>query len=81
MTSDELLVIWATRPSSHKPRVLVTARDYAYEGRLVSVFDKVRGAIRAAVEDDYGRLFFHNAEQLTDISVVTGRLTPDSSTD
>ena len=45
--------------------VTVTAGDYAYHGWLVDVFKKRRGAVRCNVEDENGRLFIHNAGQIT----------------
>ena len=44
--------------------VVVTGRDYRYEGRLAGVAWKVSGVMRYVVEDDHGRLFIHNADQL-----------------
>ncbi len=44
--------------------VTVTASDYAYDGFVVSKFDKLSGQTRYVVEDDRGRLFIHNAKQL-----------------
>jgi hypothetical protein len=45
-------------------KVHVTANDYSYDGWLVSIFRKRRGHVRYVVEDEHGRLFFHNAKQL-----------------
>jgi hypothetical protein len=45
--------------------VLVTAKDYTYDGWLVSVFEKTSGQWRCVVEDDCGRLFIHNVSQLS----------------
>jgi hypothetical protein len=47
-------------------KVHVTASDYAYDGWLVAVFLKRRGERRCVVEDSNGRLFIHNASQLTE---------------
>lgn len=46
------------------PRVRVWGSDYMYEGDIVAVFTKKRGDVRVVVEDDNGRLFIHNCEQL-----------------
>lgn len=46
------------------PLVYVYGSDYTYIGRVVSVFYKQSGALRCVVEDDNGRLFIHNAQQL-----------------
>lgn len=48
----------------HRPRVIVKANDYSYEGWIVSTFQKQSAALRCVVEDDNGRLFIHNAGQL-----------------
>lgn len=45
--------------------VRVTGNDYAYDGWVVGVVTKMRsGALRYVVEDEHGRLFIHNAQQL-----------------
>lgn len=62
MTDEELLKADATPQWC---RVLVKASDYSYEGWLVAVFNKRRHQLRCVVEDDNGRLFIHNAGQLT----------------
>lgn len=62
MTDEELLKIAA---APQWQRVIVKASDYSYEGWLVSVFNKRRHQVRCVVEDDNGRLFIHNAAQLT----------------
>jgi hypothetical protein len=59
MTDLELLGIPLCSP------VLVTATDYQYEGWLNAVFSKRSGKIRCVVEDERGRLFVHNAGQLS----------------
>ena len=60
MTDQELLNIVTAQ------RVVVKATDYSYEGWVVTVFPKRRRhQIRCVVEDDNGRLFIHNASQLT----------------
>jgi len=45
--------------------VIVTGGDYTYRGWIVGAAVKRSGAIRSVVEDDNGRLFIHNAKQLT----------------
>jgi len=46
-------------------RVRVTGGDYVYEGWVVASGHKVKsGKLRVVVEDDTGRWFVHNAEQL-----------------
>lgn len=47
--------------------VRVTANDYAYDGWLLSVYQKRSGAWRCVVEDVNGRLFIHNAGQLAKV--------------
>lgn len=57
----------AARPiPAHFPiEVHVTANDYSYDGWIVSRFPKRKsGQIRYVVEDDKGRLFIHNEQQL-----------------
>lgn len=61
MTREKLLNL------KHGCAVIVTAKDYAYEGAIVSVFPKRKGAVRCVVEDDNGRLFIHNAEQIEQV--------------
>lgn len=61
MTDAEMSKLWN---SNHKPPVRVTANDYAYDGWLVTVFQKRSGQWRCAVEDSNGRLFIHNSAQL-----------------
>lgn len=51
----------------NKAPVLVKGGDYTYDGRVVSVFYKMRGEARCVVEDSFGRLFIHNAGQLEGI--------------
>lgn len=52
------------------PRVRVTAKDYTYEGWLVSTFNKVdeigntTQEIRCVVQDANRRLFIHSPAQL-----------------
>jgi len=47
------------------PRIEVHGGDYVYQGHIVSVFKKRRrGMVRVVVEDDNGRLFIHNKDQL-----------------
>lgn len=50
---------------SDPPFVRVQAGDYTYTGWLVSVFRKRSGAVRVNVEDANGRLFVHNAAQIS----------------
>lgn len=45
-------------------RVRVKANDYSYDGWLMAIFLKRSGATRLVVEDDNGRLFIHNLEQI-----------------
>lgn len=45
--------------------VKVTANDYSYDGFLVFGGRKLSLKVRAVVEDVEGRLFIHNASQLT----------------
>lgn len=59
MTADEALNLPST------PLVEVHGNDYSYKGVVVSVFDKISGAIRVVVEDDNGRLFIHNPQQIS----------------
>lgn len=61
MTDAELSKLWN---GNHEPPVRVTANDYAYDGWLVSLFQKRSGQWRGIVEDADGRLFIHNAGQL-----------------
>jgi hypothetical protein len=44
--------------------VTVTSRDYSYTGRLAGIAWKASGALRYIVEDEHGRLFIHNSEQI-----------------
>lgn len=44
--------------------VKVTANDYSYYGWVNGLVRKRSGAVRAVVEDDNGRLFIHNVNQL-----------------
>lgn len=63
MTDEDIFAIEA-EPQFR--RVLVKASDYHYEGWLVTVFNKrSKSQVRCVVEDDNGRLFIHNAGQLT----------------
>lgn len=64
MSDDEML---ALESQPQWQRVRVTASDYGYEGWLVTVFRKRRTQTqyRCVVEDDNGRLFIHNAGQLS----------------
>lgn len=62
MTDDEM---YALDADPQWRRVRVQASDYAYEGWLVSVFAKRNRKPRCVVEDSCGRLFIHNASQLT----------------
>jgi hypothetical protein len=65
MTDEELLAADANPQWVH---VRVKATDYEYEGWLVTAFGKRRPTqVRCVVEDDNGRLFIHNASQLTAI--------------
>jgi hypothetical protein len=65
MTEDELLAVFSWDDGPDEVRVKVTASDYAYEGWLTTLVRKRSGAWRCVVEDDCGRLFIHNAGQLT----------------
>lgn len=65
MTDEELFSIDA---QPQWQRVRVKASDYQYDGWIVTVFNKRRiQNVRCVVEDDNGRLFIHNAGQLTAI--------------
>lgn len=46
--------------------VTVRGGDYSYEGEVVAVFRKRRGnhEVRLVVEDENGRLFIHNSNQV-----------------
>jgi hypothetical protein len=45
--------------------VTVIASDYRYDGWLIMLGYKRRSrALRCAVEDEYGRIFIHNASQI-----------------
>jgi len=59
MTDQELWSLSSCTP------ILVVAKDYSYTGYIVTVFKKIGGAQRCVVEDDNGRLFIHNASQLS----------------
>ena len=61
MTEDEML----REHSVPFAPVTVKASDYSYDGWLVSVFPKRSHQLRCVVEDANGRLFIHNASQLT----------------
>jgi len=54
----------------HDDPVMVSGRDYVYHGWIVSVFMKrrERAGMRCVVEDKHGRLFIHNAIQLSESS-------------
>ena len=69
MTDREMILLH--KSSSDPAHVRVIANDYSYDGWLVSIFFKCKGALRCVVEDDNGRLFIHNAGQLVN---------PDSTT-
>ena len=69
MTDSELLSLWIYRKAPITSLFKVTANDYSYIGRIVSVFTKQRGAIRCVVEDDNGRLFIHNASQISSLNI------------
>jgi hypothetical protein len=60
----EVIGFWADWPDP-PPRVRVKANDYSYDGWLVGGAIKRSHALRALVEDEHGRLFVHNAGQLT----------------
>lgn len=47
-------------------KVLVKAKDYSYEGWLVANFHKRSGEQRCVVEDENGRLFIHNLNQMSE---------------
>lgn len=65
MTDDELEYHFiCVRKIDDRP-VTVTAGDYAYQGWLVDIFRKRSCKLRCIVEDANGRLFIHNAGQLT----------------
>ena len=64
MTVEEMIVA-----ASKDQRVKVTGGDYTYEGNVVASFTKLKGAARCVVEDDNGRLFIHNADNLSEIDV------------
>lgn len=53
------------RPEWQTNGVHVKANDYAYVGTLVSIFRKTSAQIRCVVEDDCGRLFIHNPDQVS----------------
>ena len=63
MTEDDLYarLFGETNPIP----VRVQASDYAYDGWLTTLIVKRSGAIRCVVEDSCGRLFIHNAAQVT----------------
>lgn len=65
MTEEELIGLVMFDQEPEDVRVRVTASDYAYEGWLSTIVRKRSGAFRAVVEDDNGRLFIHNAGQLS----------------
>lgn len=65
MTDEELLKADA---APQWQRVRVKASDYEYEGWLVTAFNKRHHAVRCVVEDANGRLFIHNASQLTAVT-------------
>jgi len=62
MTDDEMLTLVLNGCIP----VHVKANDYEYDGWLVSAFAKRRGGWRCVVEDINGRLFIHNAAQLSE---------------
>jgi hypothetical protein len=65
MTDDEMLALDA---EPQWQNVRVRGSDYEYDGWLVTVFPKRRKTqLRCVVEDSNGRLFIHNASQLTAI--------------
>lgn len=65
MTDDELRLLWDGGTHAFPP-VHVQAGDYDYDGWLVAIFIKRKsGKLRCNVEDDCGRLFIHNASQLS----------------
>lgn len=63
MTEEEMIGFLGRRVELNT--VTVTANDYSYEGVVVSVFAKRKGVWRCVVEDGNGRLFIHNAGQLS----------------
>jgi hypothetical protein len=66
MTDQELILYFnAHNRDNINPLVKVTANDYGYDGWLVMVGRKQSGALRCAVEDEHGRLFIHNAGQIS----------------
>jgi hypothetical protein len=62
--TDEEMIAYNGRAIEKNP-VHVKANDYRYDGWLVSAFSKRSGQWRCVVEDDDGRLFIHNAGQIT----------------
>lgn len=66
MTDNELLnVACRVLNNAATVRVRVTKRDYVYDGYIAGLVIKQSGAIRTVVEDNCGRLFIHNAAELT----------------
>jgi hypothetical protein len=63
VTDEQLIRLFGD--GRRKPRVRVKGGDYSYRGWLVTVFRKRRGALRCSVEDRNGRLFIHNARQVS----------------
>jgi hypothetical protein len=49
-------------------RVIVHGSGYTYKGWLISIVTKRSGEARYIIEDDYGRLFIHNAQQVEDMT-------------
>lgn len=66
MTENELLL--ANNREEGGAPVTVKAADYSYDGWLVSVFPKRSMQMRCVLEDANGRLFIHNARQITERS-------------
>lgn len=62
MTDHEVLDLLIAH---RQPQVKITASDYQYDGWLVATIIKRKGALRVVVEDENGRLFIHNAGQLS----------------
>lgn len=59
--TDEQMIAFA----KGRTKVTVTANDYQYKGILIAAYRKESGVWRCTVEDDCGRLFIHNAAQLS----------------
>lgn len=62
MTDDEMF-----EAANRRQHVAIKAADYTYVGWVVGAFCKMRGPARCVVEDQNGRLFIHNAGQLSSL--------------